>query len=82
MISILILLVVIATIAVFSLQNATPVPLAFLFWKFALPLSAIIFLSVFVGALMTAIFMLSGYMRRFKKDNESKPSKVRGNEES
>ncbi len=68
MLNILILLVIISIVAFVAAQNASPVVLTFLFWKFEASLSVIIFLSVFAGVLMAAIFIFSSYIRRFMKD--------------
>ncbi len=67
MLNIAILLAIIAIIALVTVQNATPVVVTFLIWRFEASLSVIVFLSVFAGLLMAAIFILSGYFKRLIK---------------
>lgn len=68
MLNIVFLLVIIAVLALVTAQNATPVVLTIFIWKFEASLSVIIFLSVFAGLLMAAVFIFSGYMRRLIKN--------------
>ncbi|HMK60011.1 MAG TPA: LapA family protein [Dissulfurispiraceae bacterium] len=42
-------------VALFSVQNATPVVIAFFFWKFEASLAVVIFLSALTGALAAVI---------------------------
>lgn len=57
--SVLILaLLIIAVVAVFSAQNALPVSIVFLFWKFQASLAIVIFLSVLIGAVIASIIFL------------------------
>lgn len=44
-----IILIIIALVALFSVQNADPVKFTFLFWKFEASLAIVIFLSVLAG---------------------------------
>lgn len=48
-------LVAIGVVALFSVQNAIPVTITFLFWKFEASLAIVIFLSVLLGVLIGAI---------------------------
>lgn len=68
MLNVVILLIIVAVLALVTAQNATPVVLTFFIWKFEASLSVIIFLSVFAGLLMAAVFIFSGYMRRLIKN--------------
>jgi len=57
--SVLILaLLIIAVVAVFSAQNALPVSIVFLFWKFQASLAIVIFLSVLIGVVIASIIFL------------------------
>jgi len=49
MVIIIILLVLVGIVAVFSVQNASPVAITFFFWKFEASLAIILFLTVIVG---------------------------------
>ena len=51
-------LTIIVVVAVFSAQNALPVSIVFLFWKFQASLAILIFLSVLTGVVITSIIFL------------------------
>ncbi len=72
MANIIILLVLVAVVAIISVQNAAPVVIAFLFWKFETNLAVVIFLSLLAGVLMAAAIVLSGYMKRYFKRKDPK----------
>jgi uncharacterized integral membrane protein len=57
MATLIILLIVIAFVAIFSVQNAMPVAISFLFWKFEASLAIVIFLSVIAGIIVGAIIV-------------------------
>jgi len=66
--SILILaLVIIAVVAAFSAQNALPVSIVFLFWKFQASLAIVIFLSALAGIVIASIVFLWLRIRRARK---------------
>ena len=46
---------VIAVVVIFSVQNAVPVSVAFLTWKFGASLAVIVFLAFVVGIAVTAL---------------------------
>jgi len=77
MISIVLVLVIIAVIAVFSVQNAEPVTITFLFWTFNASLAIIIFLSVLSGVLIAAIISLSGKIRRISEKRKTRKSAIK-----
>jgi len=58
MATLIILLSVIAFVAIFSVQNAMPVAISFLFWKFEASLAIVIFLSVLTGLITGIIISL------------------------
>lgn len=49
MIYIVLVLIIMALVAIFSVQNADPVKFTFLFWKFEASLAIVIFLSALTG---------------------------------
>ena len=57
MATIILLLIIVATVAIFSVQNAMPVAITFLFWKFEASLAIVIFLSVIAGMITGAIII-------------------------
>ena len=66
---------VIAVVVIFSVQNAVPVSVAFLTWKFGASLAVIVFLAFVVGIAVTALsvlaFRLKGAARRRAQKAES-----------
>ncbi len=67
MITIVILLTIIATVAVFSIQNATPVAITFLLWRFEASIAIIVFLSILAGIVITAIIAFSARIKQYIK---------------
>ena len=57
MVTIILLLIIVAIVAIFSVQNAMPVAITFLFWKFEASLAIVIFLSVIAGMITGAIIV-------------------------
>jgi len=49
MITVVIVVIVIAGVAAFSIQNAAPVAISFLFWRFEASLAIVILLSFLTG---------------------------------
>ena len=70
----LLALLIIALVAVFSLQNALPVSITFLFWKFQASLAIVIFLSVLTGIVVASIIYLWLRIRKSGKEKKSEPS--------
>jgi putative membrane protein len=67
MISLIIVLIIIALVTVFSVQNAIPVTISFLFWKFEASLAIVLFLSVLAGV-VTGVSVASLFrMKLFRK---------------
>ena len=46
---------IIAVVTIFSVQNAPPVAVTFLFWNFQASLAIVIFLSTLIGVIVGAI---------------------------
>jgi uncharacterized integral membrane protein len=77
MITVVLVVIVIAGVVVFSIQNATPAAISFLFWHFEASLAIIVLLSFLIG-MFVGIAVLS-WIRirraaRKKKDQEAKRS--------
>jgi uncharacterized integral membrane protein len=70
MANVVILLVIVALVAIISVQNATPVVLTLLFWKVETSLSIVVFLSMLAGISMAVVVALSGYLKRFVKNKK------------
>jgi uncharacterized integral membrane protein len=56
-VTIILLVIVVAIVAIFSVQNAMPVAITFLFWKFEASLAIVIFLSVLSGMIIGAVIV-------------------------
>ena len=72
-------LLIIVVVAVFSAQNALPVSIVFLFWKFQASLAIVIFLSVLTGIVIASIVFFWLRIRKAGKTgrvsrNGSKPA--------
>jgi len=63
----IIALLIIAVVAIFSAQNALPVSIVFLFWKFPASLAIVIFLSALAGVFIASIIFLWFRIRRTRK---------------
>lgn len=70
MITIVIIVIVIATLAIFSIQNAVPVTISFLFWRFEASLAIVILLSVLAGIIITIVFLSAVYIKRSVKKQD------------
>ena len=70
---------VIAVVVIFSVQNAVPVSVAFLTWKFGASLAVIVFLAFVVGIAVTALsilaFRVKGTARRRAQKTESRKAR-------
>ena len=64
MFGLIIVLIVMILVALFSVQNAAPVAISFLFWRFDASLAIIAFLSALAGALITVIIYSSRQVKR------------------
>jgi len=60
-------LIIIVLVAAFSLQNAAPVTISFLLWKFQASLAIVIFLSVLIGATIATII---AFWLKFRKKEQ------------
>ena len=76
MITLIIALIIITVVTVFSVQNAIPVVISFLFWKFEASLAIILFLSVLAGV---AIGVSAASLLRMKLSKKKQTSIDREN---
>jgi len=58
MVLFVVLLIVVAIVALFSVQNAAPVAITFLFWKFEASLAIVLFLTVIAGVIAGILIVL------------------------
>ncbi|MBP6941198.1 MAG: LapA family protein [Syntrophorhabdaceae bacterium] len=63
--------IIILCVAMFSVQNAAPVAISFLFWRFDASLAIVIFLSALAGAVITFTIMFWLRIRRQAKKKQT-----------
>ena len=73
MLILLIAILVMAALVIFSVQNALPVTVTFLTWKFGASLAVIVFLAFLLGIVAAALFSLA---LRFKRPARRKTEKA------
>ena len=56
--------IVVAALVIFSVQNAAPVSVAFLTWKFGASLAVIVFLSFVIGIVVAVLSTLALRVKR------------------
>jgi len=71
MITLIFALIIITVVTVFSVQNAIPVVISFVFWKFEASLAIILFLSVLAGVVIGVIGASLFRMKLSKKKQTS-----------
>lgn len=71
MITLIIVLIIITAVTVFSVQNAIPVVISFLFWKFEASLAIVLFLAVLAGVVIGVSGASLFRMRLSKKKQTS-----------
>jgi uncharacterized integral membrane protein len=79
MITLIIVLIIITVVTVFSIQNAIPVVISFLFWKFEASLAIVLFLTVLAGVLIGAV---GASLFRMKSSRKKQTSIDRENKRS
>ena len=72
MASIVVVLIIVLIVALFSVQNAAPVSISFLFWQFQASLAIIIFLCVLSGIIVGSILTFLFRIKRQRKEKLSK----------
>lgn len=68
----IVILIIAIFVAIFAIQNGTPVPLDLFLAKFEIPLAVIMMICIILGAV---IVLILGTTRQFKKRTESKEMK-------
>ncbi len=61
----LLILLIIAVVVIFSIQNAMPAVITFLFWKFEASLAIVIFLSFVAGLVIAALAFYASSLRNY-----------------
>jgi lipopolysaccharide assembly protein A len=51
----ILVIIILIPVTLFSVQNAGPVAISFLFWKFEASLAIVVFLSVLIGVIIGSI---------------------------
>lgn len=65
MVSLILLLIILAVIIIFSVQNAMPVTVSFLKWDFQASLAIVIFLAILSGSVITLILIYSSKLKNY-----------------
>jgi uncharacterized integral membrane protein len=71
MASIIVVLIIVLIVAIFSVQNAAPVAISFLFWRFQASLAIVMFLTVLCGIIIGSLLM---FLIRIKGQRKEKVS--------
>jgi uncharacterized integral membrane protein len=72
---IVVVLIIVLIVAVFSVQNAAPVAISFLFWHFQASLAIVMFLTILCGIIIGALLM---FLFRIKGQHKEKASTPKG----
>mgnify|MGYP005849817275 CR=1 FL=1 len=76
MVGVVLIIIIIAVVAAFSLQNAAPVAITFLFWRFEASLAVIVFLSALSGLVAGLLIVsLRKMSRTFSKRSRASENK-------
>jgi uncharacterized integral membrane protein len=79
MVTIIILLIVLFVVSVFSVQNAAPAAITFLFWRFEASLAIVIFLTLLcgmiAGAIIVSLLKLKSSVRKEVPSTKKEPLK-------
>jgi uncharacterized integral membrane protein len=78
MLSIVFAIIIIAVVAAFSVQNAAPIVVSFLFWRFEASLAIVIFLSALSGMLTGMVVMSWSRRRRSLREKKAPEEKTVG----
>jgi uncharacterized integral membrane protein len=62
---------IVGLVAIFSVQNALPVSIAFLFWRFQASLAVVIFISVLAGVIIASVVFLGLRVSRQRKQKKT-----------
>ena len=72
MMTLVLVIIIVAIVVIFSVQNAAPVAVGFLAWKFEASLAVIILLSVFMGILLGGVIVSLLRYKRAQRDKKAK----------
>lgn len=71
MITLILLLLIIAAVTVFSVQNAVPVAISLFIWRFEASLAIVVFLSAVSGIIIGACLVYLSRAKRYFKNKEN-----------
>lgn len=67
----ILIILIIAIVTIFSVQNAAPVTISFLYWRFNASLAIVVFLSMLSGMIVIMLISLSiKITRSFEKNKK------------
>ncbi|RJP50765.1 MAG: LapA family protein [Anaerolineaceae bacterium] len=73
--TLIIVLIIVAVVTVFSVQNAIPVAILFLFWKFEASLAIVLFLCVLTGVAI-GIIGVSLFRKKLSRNKQASIDRV------
>ena len=82
MIILFLVILIVAALVIFSVQNSNPVTVSFVLWQFHASLAIVVFLALVTGVVIMAVVFLGMRLRRSKKgyagEGKRAPSGDRG----
>jgi len=73
--ALILIIILLAIVTIFSVQNAAIVTISFIFWKFEASLAIVIFLSVLLGVIVGGIIVLSIRASKKKQNHTGNTTK-------
>ncbi len=70
MLILILIILIIAIVTIFSVQNAAPVTISFLYWRFNASLAIVVFLSMLSGMIVIMLLSLSIKIKRSFEKNK------------
>lgn len=67
----ILIILIVLIVTIFSIQNAAPVTVSFLFWRFDASLAIVVFLSMLSGIIVMTLYSLSIKIKRSLKKNKN-----------
>lgn len=76
---IILVILIAAIVTIFSVQNAVPVTVSFLYWRFDASLAIVVFLSILSGMIIMALLSFSIRLKKsLQKENRGKTTVKEG----
>ena len=76
MIILFLVILIVAALVIFSVQNANPVTVSFALWQFHASLAIVVFLALVTGVIVMAVVFLGMRFRKSKKGHIGEEKRV------